>query len=90
MNNKWSDLNAGNYHAVQGKNVITLVDTAGNKTPFTFELDTVAPKVVDISQKYEQKEGGRTAVTLTFREPIDGASLAQGWYGSGTTFTKVY
>ena len=89
-NNKWSDLNAGNYHAVQGKNVITLVDTAGNKTSFTFELDTVAPKVVDISQKYEQKEGGRTAVTLTFSEPIDGASLGQGWYGSGTTFTKVY
>ena len=38
-NNKWSDLNADNYHAVQGENVITLVDTAGNKTSFTFELD---------------------------------------------------
>jgi hypothetical protein len=89
-NSKWSDLNAGNYNAVQGKNTITLFDTAGNSSTLEFVLDTVAPTVVDIEQAYEAKEGGRTAVTLFFSEPIDGASLGQGWYGNGTTFTKVF
>ena len=89
-NSKWSDLNAGNYKALQGQNVITVFDTAGNSTTFDFELDTIAPEVVDITQKYESKEGGRTAVTLTFSEPIVAGTLGQGWYGSGDTYTKVF
>ncbi|WP_137843218.1 hypothetical protein [Microbacterium sp. 2FI] len=89
-NSKWSDLNAGNYNAVQGANTITVFDTAGNSSTFQFVLDTVAPEVTSIAQAYEAKEGGRTAVTLTFSEQVDGATLGQGWYGNGTTFTKIY
>ncbi|GAA1856745.1 Ig-like domain repeat protein [Microbacterium koreense] len=44
-NNKWSDLNAQNYSPVQGLNVVTLVDTAGNSTVFEFVLDTTAPTI---------------------------------------------
>ena len=51
--------------------------------------DNTAPTYT-ISQAYQSKEGGRTAVTLTFNEPIHPKSVGQGWNGSGTTFTKVY
>lgn len=88
-NAKWSDLNAQNYTGLQGQNVIEIVDTAGNTTVFSFVLDTVAPAVVTIDQIDDPRNGqARTAVTLTFSEPVTG--LGQGWYGQGTTFTKVF
>lgn len=88
-NNKWSDLNAQNYAAVQGSNVIEIFDVAGNVTTFAFQLDSVAPVVVSTTQVVEVRANeNRTAVTLTFSEPVTG--LGQGWYGDGTTFTKRY
>jgi len=43
-----------------------------------------------VSQSWQAKEGGRIAVTVTFARDIDAPSVEQGWYGSGTVFTKVY
>ncbi|WP_127792136.1 Ig-like domain-containing protein [Agromyces sp. LHK192] len=88
--NKWSDLNAGAYTPVQGKNTIVVVDTAGNASEVTFEFDDVEPVVTAESETWESKESGRWAVTLTFSEPVSGASLGQGWYGDDTVYTKVF
>ena len=67
----------------------TGVDDKSGST-YTFTVDKTAATVVGISQAYQAKEGGRIAVTLTFDEPVAAASLPQGWYGSGTVFTKVF
>lgn len=89
--NKWSDLNdlkPGRDGAVQGENTIVLYDAAGNTTTLVITLDSIAPKATGFSQVYEAKQDGRVAVTLTFDEAV--RDLGQGWYGSGTTWTKVY
>ena len=56
--------------------------------------DTTAPVVTSISQAYEEKEGGRIAVTLSFDEALNPSSLGQGWSeitGSNKTqFIKRY
>jgi uncharacterized lipoprotein NlpE involved in copper resistance len=65
----------------------TFADRVGNQVVVSFTVDATAPSV-SVSQAYQAKEGGRTAVTLTFSEPITG--LGQGWNGSGTTWTKIY
>ena len=56
--------------------------------------DTTAPAVTSISQAYEEKEGGRIAVTLSFDEALNPSSLGQGWSevaGSNKTkFIKRY
>lgn len=90
--NAWSDLNnvkPGVFGRVEGANTLVVYDVAGNTTTVEFVLDTIVPTVVAQSSEYQTKEGGRIAVTLTFSEPI-AAAPGQGWYGSGTTFTKVY
>jgi len=68
-------------------------DLAGNIAQtgsFPIVVDTVAPAVIATTEVYQAREGGRFAVTVTFSEPIVGASLGQGWYGSGLSYTKVY
>lgn len=67
----------------------TGVDDKSGST-FTFTVDKTAPTVASVVQTYQAKEGGRMAVTLVFSEDVAPASLPQGWYGSGTTFTKVF
>ncbi|CAN5381004.1 hypothetical protein BH09PAT4_BH09PAT4_07750 [soil metagenome] len=62
--------------------------------PITLIFDSVAPTVTNFQQAYNSKGGGRIDVTLTFSEPLDPASMAQGWYEvpgtNGTQFTKAY
>ena len=89
--NKWSDLNGlkpGKFGAVEGVNTIVVQDVAGNTTTLEITLDATAPEVVDESHEWQTKGGGRDSITLTFSEPVTG--LGQGWYGSGTTWTKAY
>jgi len=94
VDNVYSDVNGikpGAFGAIQGVNTIIVYDVAGNATPpYTYVLDTAAPSVTSSNQVYQTKEGGRIAVTLNFSEDIDVSSLPQGWYGSGTSFTKVF
>lgn len=89
--NVYSDRNfvtPGQFGAVQGVNTMDVYDVTGNKTTVSFKLDTIAPSVTSIQQVYQTKENGRIAVTLNFSEPVTG--LGQGWYGSGSVWTKVY
>lgn len=89
--NKWSDLNnlkPGRYGAVEGVNTIVVQDVAGNTASLTITLDVTAPTVVDVAHEWQTKDGGRDSITVTFSEPVTG--LPQGWYGSGTTWTKVF
>lgn len=90
-NNTWSDLNnlkPGSNGAVEGENTIVVQDVAGNTASITVTLDATAPVVVDEVQEWQTKDGGRTSITLTFSESVSG--LPQGWYGSDTTWTKVF
>lgn len=93
-NNKWSDANFANIKSklVQGLNTFVLYDTAGNSASYEFTYDSIAPQVTAMQQKYETKENGRVAVTLTFDEVVSG--LGQGWYevagSNGTQFIKRY
>ncbi|MET0295883.1 MAG: Ig-like domain-containing protein [Microbacterium sp.] len=68
----------------------TATDKVGQKSTTTIKVtvDNTAP-VATFEQVYQAKEGGRIAVTATFDEPL-AAAPGQGWYGSGTTYTKVY
>lgn len=91
-NNRFSDLNNlrpnDYFNGREGVNTVTVVDTSGNKTTISVVLDSIAPSVTSIQQVYQTKENGRIAVTLNFSEPVTG--LGQGWYGAGTSWTKVY
>jgi len=90
-NNKWSDLNflkPGSFGAVEGENTIVLQDVAGNTTELVITLDSIAPTVVDEVHEWQTKDGGRDSITLTFSEPV--FNMPQGWYGSGTTWTKAF
>ena len=73
--------------------IAVFADEAGNSTiskSDSFIIDRTAPVVIEGGevQVWEEKGGGRTSVTLTFSEPVSG--LPQGWYGSGTTWTKAF
>lgn len=89
--NKWSDLNGlkpGKFGAVEGENTVVVTDVAGNTATFIVNLDGIAPTVVTKVHEWQTKDGGRDSITLTFSEPVSG--LPQGWYGSGTTWTKAF
>lgn len=82
----WNSLSDG-QHAF----VAVFTDPAGNSTVSnsnTFVIDRTVPVVVNESQVWQTKDGGRTSVTLTFSESVSG--LPQGWTGSGTKWTKVF
>lgn len=90
-NNAWSDLNdikPGKFGAVEGENTIVLQDVAGNTTTLVVTLDATTPTVTTKMHEWQTKDGGRDSITLTFSEAVSG--LGQGWYGSGTTWTKVF
>lgn len=90
-NNKWSDVNGikpGVFGAVEGQNVFEAYDVLGNKSSWSFVLDTTAPIVAERTQVYNPKAGGRTDVTLVFTESVTG--LGQGWNGSGAVWTKAF
>lgn len=91
-NNKWSDVNSikpGVFGAVEGQNVFEAYDVLGNKSSWSFVLDTTAPVVAERTQVYNPKGGGRTDVTLVFTESVSAIS-EQGWYGSGAVWTKAF
>ncbi len=101
----WFDLNDTTRHGyfstqqgqwtyeVRTKDATTLVWSDWS-TPISLSYDSVAPTVSGIEQVYEDKNGPRINVTLTFNEPLNPASLPQGWYavsGSGNTkFVKAF
>lgn len=75
--------------------IVHAVDGVGNGNGQStrlrgIEVDNTVPTVVDEAQRFEDEQGGRVAVTLTFSEPLLPGSLGQGWYGSGVEYTKVY
>jgi len=61
-----------------------------NAGSYSFTVDKTAPTVTNVEQVYQTNQGGRVSVTLTFSEAINPSSLPQGWYGSGTQFTKAF
>jgi hypothetical protein len=69
---------------------VPFADLAGAAGSYTFTVDKTAPTVTGVQQVWQDKEGGRISVTLTFSEAIAPASLPQGWYGTGTSFTKAF
>ena len=89
--NTWSDLNnlkPGRNGAVEGVNTITVQDVAGNTASLTITLDVTAPTVTDVAHEWQTKGGGRDSITVTFSEAVTG--LSQGWYGSETSWNKVF
>jgi len=87
--NVWSDLNGltvGNNGVVEGLNTLVLKDALGNQSTYTFVIDVTAPVVTGISSVWNA-EKNRSETTLTFSEPVTVST--QGWYGSGTSWTRA-
>ena len=79
------------YYSHNKSYSVTFVDLAGNPGQTSFTIDKLAPTVTSEKQRTELKNGElRLAVTLTFSEAVDPASLPQGWYGSGKVYTKSF
>lgn len=94
-NNKWSDVNfikPGVFGAVEGQNVFEAFDALGNKSSWSFVLDTTAPVPSQPTFAYDNSKGeDRTLVTVAFNEPT--IVSTQGWYaadGGMTAKSYVY
>lgn len=83
-NNKWSDVNfikPGVFGAVEGQNVFEAFDALGNKSSWSFVLDTTAPVPSQPTFAYDNHKGqDRTLVTISFNEPTE--VLTQGWHAA--------
>ena len=69
---------------------VTAVNGSGESSPsntINVTVDNTAPVVTNVHQVWNTAKQ-RTDITLTFSEPVTG--LPQGWYGSGTSYTKAF
>ena len=75
------DVNTYENYYYRSKDVtINATDKVGNPLEYKFTVDADAPQILNITQKYEDKEGGRIKVTITTSEEIYGEFINQyGW-----------
>lgn len=84
--------NSGDTIKEEGTYTVVVTDKASNKSKeITFVIDKTAPEVLTLTQKYENKQGGRIKVTITTSEEIYGDFVNKfGWRKAGENTYENY
>lgn len=85
--NSYTDNNPTSGNSTYYVTAVNNNGESGHSNSITVTVDITAPVVTNVSQFWNAVKQ-RTEITLTFSEAVTG--LPQGWYGSGTTYTKAF